>query len=119
MMKTLSITHPEITRESLLEIAEKTPGAWIGIRIAGYLLMLSGWKSTQVAELFDLSRLGVVKWIRNANQRGLASIEDRPRSGRPARIDARVLKELDKILSNSPKQVGISRAKWDGVMVSE
>ena len=119
MMKALSITHPEVTRESLLEIAEKTPGAWIGIRIAGYLLMLSGWKSTQVAELFDLSRLGLVKWIRKANHRGLASIEDRPRSGRPARIDARVLKELDKILSKSPKQVGISRAKWDGVMVSE
>jgi transposase len=118
-MKALRITHPDMTRESLLKMAEEIPGAWVGIRIAGYLLMLSGWKSTQVAELFDLSRLGVVKWIRNANQRGLASIEDRPRSGRPARIDAKVLKELDQVLSKSPKKVGISRAKWDGVMVVE
>jgi transposase len=119
MMKALSITHPEITRESLLEMAEKIPGAWIGIRIAGYLLMLSEWKSTQVAELFGLSRLGVVKWTRNANQRGLASIEDRPRPGRPPRIDAKVLKGIDEVLSKSPKHVGISRAKWDGVMLSE
>ena len=119
-MKALSITHSEITKACLLRMAEKIPGAWIiGIRIAGNLLLLSRWKSTQVADLFGLSRLGVVKWIRKTNQMGLASVEDRPRSGRPSRIREEVLKYLDQVLSKPPKEVGISRDKWDGVRVVE
>lgn len=118
-MKALSINHPAITREALLEMAETISGAWIGIRVAGYLLMLSGWNSTRVAELFDLSRNAVVKWIRKANQMGLEAIDDRPRPGRPPRIDEKIVKELDEVLSRSPKEVGISRSRWDGVMVVE
>jgi len=51
-MKALTITNPDLTKERLLQKAGKIPGAWIGIRIAVYLLLLSGWKSSQVAELF-------------------------------------------------------------------
>ena len=41
-MKPLTITNPQLTREELLKKAEEIPGAWIGIRIAGLLLILSG-----------------------------------------------------------------------------
>ena len=51
-MKALTLRHPSLTRVILLQKANDTPGAWIGIRIAGLLLILSGWKSTQVAEWF-------------------------------------------------------------------
>jgi hypothetical protein len=78
-MKALTIKHSEITRESLLMLAEDIRGAWIGIRIAACLLLLSGWKSTHVAELFGLTRWSVVKWIRKANMKGLEGIEDRVR----------------------------------------
>jgi len=44
-MKALTISHIDITKELLLRKAEKTPGAWVGIRIAALLLVLSGWKS--------------------------------------------------------------------------
>ena len=46
-MKALTITNEAVTREALLEMAEKIPGAWIGIRIAALLLLLEGWKSSQ------------------------------------------------------------------------
>jgi transposase len=118
-MKALEITHREVSRETLLDLADQIPGAWLGIRIAGYLLILAGWKSTQVAELFGLSRNGVVKWIRKANQVGLAAVEDSPRPGRPTPLNDRILGELDQILSKSPREVGISRTRWDGVVVVE
>ena len=47
-MKALTLRNPSLTKEILLQKADETPGAWIGIRIAGLLLILSGWKSTQV-----------------------------------------------------------------------
>jgi len=118
-MKALEITHREVSRETLLDLADQIPGAWLGIRIAGYLLILAGWKSTQVAELFGLSRNGVVKWIRKANQVGLAAVEDSPRPGRPTPLNDQILGELDQVLSKSPREVGISRTRWDGVVVVE
>lgn len=118
-MKALEITHREVSRETLIDLADQIPGAWLGIRIAGYLLILAGWKSTQVAELFGLSRNGVVKWIRKANQLGLAAVEDSPRPGRPTPLNDQILGELDQILSKSPREVGISRTRWDGVVVVE
>lgn len=60
-MKALTLTHTNVTREMLLRKADETPGAWIGIRIAALLLILSGWRSSQVAEVFGLTRWAVVK----------------------------------------------------------
>jgi hypothetical protein len=44
-----------VTREALLEMTEKIPGAWIGIRIAAILPLLEGWKSSQIARPFGLT----------------------------------------------------------------
>jgi transposase len=118
-MKALTISHAHITKELLLEKAERTPGAWIGIRIAALLLVLSGWKSSQVADLFGLTRWAVVKWIQKANCEGIESIYDRPRSGRPSQFDAEIMRHLDEALSQSPQQYGIPSVRWDGVVVAE
>lgn len=92
-MKALALTYPGLTRESLLRKAEDVPGAWVGIRIAGFLLMQSGWRSSQVADLFGLTRWSVVKWVRKANKEGIEAVHDLPRSGRPSQFDAELLKE--------------------------
>jgi transposase len=118
-MKALSLDHPQMSRETLLRIADEIPGAWVGIRIAGYLLLLAGWKSTQVAELLGLTRWTVVKWIRKGNQEGVEALQDRFRSGRPSRFDDPLKKELDAVLSKSPKDFGIPRVRWDGVVLTE
>ena len=115
-MKALTLRHPSLTREILLQKADDTPGAWIGIRIAGLLLILSGWKSTQVAELFGLTRWAVVKWVRKANSDGVETVTDRARSGRPPRLDEDVLNKLDEALSKSPKDFVIPRALADYVV---
>lgn len=70
-MKALSLENPLVTHQSLLKLAVKTPGAWLGIRIASMLLVLRGWRSSEVAELFNVSRWSVVKWIQRTNRQGL------------------------------------------------
>jgi transposase len=113
-MKALTLNHPGLTKEALLRIADRTPGAWLGIRIAVLLLILAGWKSSYAAELFGLTRWTVVKWIQRANKEGAESVLDRQRMGRPPRLDREVMKKLEEVLANSPHEVGIPRNRWDG-----
>jgi transposase len=117
-MRALTVTHHEFSKKKLLEIAEETQGAWVGIRIAGYLLMLSGWKPPQVAELFGVSRPAAVKWCNKANKEGLAAVFDQKRSGRPSQFDGKILKAMNAALSKSPYDFGITRTRWDGVLVT-
>jgi transposase len=118
-MKPLKITNPEVTEEKLLKQATLIPGAWAGIRIAALLLILRGWRSTAVASLFGLSRPTAVAWIRDANVRGVMGVEDRPRSGRPARVTPEAAQELEKALEKDPREFGLHRSRWDGVTVVE
>src|SRR5438309_2979252 len=118
-MKPLKISHSAVTSKALLRMADSIPGAWIGIRIAGLLLLLSGWKSTAVRRLFGLSRQAVVDWVGKANRQGLNSIYDVARSGRPTRLDRVAQGKLEKALAKSPEQFGLPRSRWDGVVVVE
>jgi transposase len=113
-MKALTLNHPGLTRDALLRIADRTPGAWLGIRIAVLLLISAGWKSSHAAELFGLTRWTVVKWIQRANREGATAVLDRQRMGRPPRISSEVMKKLEGVLANSPRKVGIPRDRWDG-----
>jgi len=118
-MKALTVSNKTVTREALLEMAETIPGAWMGIRIAALLLVLEGWKSSQVARLFDLTRWSVVKWIQRVNEQGVSGLEEKERSGRPCRLDPNVQRELEKALGRAPRELGLKRNRWDGIVVVE
>jgi transposase len=118
-MKALTVTNKSVTREALLEMAEMIPGAWMGIRIAALLLILEGWKSSQIAGLFDLTRWSVVKWIQRVNEQGVSGLEEKERSGRPCRLDPNVQQELEKALEREPREFGLKRNRWDGIVVVE
>jgi transposase len=100
-------------------MAEMVPGAWIGIRIASLLLIQSRWHSTRVVALFGFSQWGVVKWIRHANTEGTAMVEDQDRPGRSSRLRNVCKRDLEKALQMPPKEFGIQRVRWDGVVVVE
>ncbi len=118
-MRPLSITNKSVTRESLLQMAEKIPGAWMGIRVAALLLLLEGWKSSQVAQLFGLTRWSVVRWIQGVNERGMLAVQAKKQPGRPCRLDEQIQRALEKDLEKSPRALGIKRNRWDGVVVVE
>jgi transposase len=118
-MRALTVTNPTVTREVLLRMAEKVPGAWVGLRIAAMLLVLEGWRSTDIARLFGVARWSVVKWTRRVNDEGVSALEDRKRSGRPCRLSPEIQRDLGKALENDPKQFDLQRNRWDGIVVVE
>lgn len=118
-MKAIALSHPDFSKEALLKLAEEIPGAWIGLRIAGYLLMLSGWSAPKVAMLFGLHRWSVLKWSQKAQKEGISALYDKQRKGRPSQFDPKKMKRLDQALLRPPKDFGFSRARWDGPVVVE
>ena len=118
-MKALTITNESVTREALLKMAEKIPGAWIGIRIAALLLLLKGWKSTQIAELFGLTRWSVVRCAQRVNEKGVGAVEEKKQPGRPCRLDEQIQRALERDLENNHRAFGLKRNRWDGVVVVE
>ena len=116
-MKTLALDHPDLTRPKLLALAETVPGAWLGLKIAAFLLLLAGWKPQQVVELFGLSRMGLWKWVKGANRNGLKAWQPAPRPGRKPRLSAEQQKQLTLALEQAPSKLGWARARWDGPLV--
>jgi len=118
-MKALTITNASVTKRALLELAQKDPKIWLGIRIAAGLLILDGWKSTDVAEFFEISRWSAVQWIQRLNEEGVSGLEEKNRPGRPVRLNEQVQKQLEQALMKDPREVGLSRNRWDGLAVVE
>lgn len=119
MRKPLTITRADVTAAALLRQASAIPGAWAGIRIAALLLILSGWRAPAIARLFQVSRVTACAWIRDANARGVDGVQDRSRPGRPPRVTPAVARRLAAALDRSPAEVGVRRARWDGLAVVE
>ncbi len=113
-MKALTIRHADQTREELLALAEKAPGAWLGIKIAVLILLLEGYRPTFLAQLFGLSRMSVTRWVHRLNRKGAAGMLETARPGRPTQLTLRVRRQLLNDLEQSPEQFGLPRAAWDG-----
>ena len=118
-MKALVLTHPDLTRTNLLSLANTIPGAWLGLKLAAFLLLLSGWKATQVTALLGVSRMGLWQWMTTANRAGLAAWQPARHPGRRPRLSAAQQQQLQLALLQSPALAGLQRPRWDGPLVAE
>jgi len=68
---TLALTHAEATKEKLLALADKIPGAWVGLKIAALLLVLEGQRPIWITEVLGLTRMSLNRWLHGVNKDGL------------------------------------------------
>lgn len=110
----LTLTHPEASREHLLAFARKIPGAYMGIKIAALVLIGEGQRPGWISEVLGLSRQSLNLWMHKVNEQGLASLKPLPRPGRPARLTPQIRQELEEQLEKPPFEFGLNRVRWDG-----
>lgn len=113
-MRALHIAQTDVTRDSLLALAEEVPGAWLGLRIAMMILFLDGYRPTFLAELFGVSRMTLTRWVHRLKRQGPRGLLDHPRPGRPTQLTARLRRQLSAHLKQSPERYGLPRVAWDG-----
>ena len=111
---TLSLTHPEATRERLIAYAKKMPGAWVGLKIAALLLILEGQRPGWIIDVLGLTRQSLNQWMHGVNEQGLEALQLKLGRGRRSRLKENIRKRLEKDLEKSPLEFGLHRAHWDG-----
>lgn len=114
---TLTLTHADATKEKLLTMANKIPGAWIGIKIAALLLVIEGQRPSWIVDVLGLTRMSLNRWIHGVNEKGLECLKPKPRPGRPTNLENKVQQELSRHLSKTPRDFGLNRVQWDGPTV--
>ena len=118
-MRAILLSHPEASREKLVLLAKRIPGAWIGLKIAGLLLLYGGQRPAWIAEVLGIPRASLNRWRQAVNTHGLQALRPELKPGRPSRLTSGIRKALEDHLKQRPEEFGLRRAQWDGPTVAE
>ena len=87
-------------------------------RLHGLLLVAHGLSCREVAQLLGDSPRTVQYWVTRFEKDGLAGMVEGERSGRPRTLGEKELAEINRVLRQSPKTVGLGENLWDGKSLS-
>ena len=99
-------------RQRLQQIRDQPPTPRMGKRAVCLLLSVEGVSNQLIAQATGLAPDTLAKIRRRWNQRGLASLKDAPRSGRPPKINAIWRQELKNALRRGPLAYGYIFTTW-------
>lgn len=87
-------------------------------RLHAVLLVAQGMRCPEVARLLGDATRTIEYWVGRFEDKGLAGLTEGERSGRPGRLSAEQLEEINQVLRNTPREVGLSGTLWDGKTLS-
>jgi transposase len=88
-----------------------------GVRLHAVYQIALGKDAKDLQEVYSTSHKSICNWVHRYNAEGLEGLKDRPRSGRPPRLDKGQLSELDTIIQKNPLEYGYNTATWTGALV--
>ena len=83
-------------------------------RLHGVLLVAQGMTCPEVAKLLGDAPRTVEYWVHEFAEMGLAGLLESERSGRPRRLSAQQLQEINAVLRHMPREAGLGSNLWDG-----
>jgi transposase len=83
-------------------------------RLHGVLLVAQGMTCPEVAMLLGDAPRSVEYWVRGFEEGGLAGLREGERSGRPGRLNEKHLRDINIVLRQMPRDVGLGGNLWDG-----
>lgn len=117
-MRRLEITDADIMQVAIQQEIVRSDESRYDHRLHGVLLICSGLSTYEVAELFGHSARTVQYWVQRFEQHGFAGLQDTERPGRPTRLDAQMLEQVDQDLRRDPRDLGYTQNLWDGKLLS-
>jgi transposase len=117
-MRTLEIADADVMRLAIQQEIARSDESRYDHRLHGLLLVASGQRCQQVAELFGEDRRTVQRWVTRFETHGLTGLRDGVRSGRPATLGAKQWAALGRDLRRDPQVFGHAGHLWDGKLLA-
>lgn len=119
-MKKLTVTHPDVTVESLRKELSSSPEKRKALRILGLLKLFEGKKNIETAEFLECHRTSIATWVDRVNAEGLIGLEEKPGRGlKPRLVHSEKAKLKYDILNTKPKDHGLNGNLWTGPIIQE
>ncbi len=87
-------------------------------RLHAVLLVAQGMTCPEVARLLGDAPRTIEYWVHRFERKGLAGLIDGERPGRPTRLGAAQLEEVNSVLRQTPREAGLTGTLWDGKTLS-
>ena len=117
-MRALSISDAQEMILAIQDEIRRTEQARYDHRLHGVLLVAQGMSCPEVAARLGDSPRAVEYWVNRFEKSGFGGLADGERSGRPSRLNARQLEQINIWLRQSPQQCGLDANLWDGKTLS-
>ena len=110
-MAAVKIKRYELDASQLRAAAGRTADAKQARRILALAMVLDGHPRSLAAKSAGMDRQTLRDWVQRYNAEGLAGLADHPRPGRPPRLNAEQMQELNEWVEAGadPKQDGVVR----------
>jgi transposase len=91
------------TPEQLRDLAQAIPQTRIWRRLQAVILAQQGWTAPLIAQSLGCSLRSVKNWVAQYNRGGVEALRERPRAGRPRRLDPEQYPRLKERLEAPPR----------------
>ena len=117
-MKPLTISDREAMVFALQDEIRRSPDSRYDHRLHGLLLVAQGMSCRKVADVLGDSPRTVEYWVHRFEDDGFGALNDKERTGRPARLSAKEREQVEVALRRSPADYGLPAQLWDGPLLS-
>src|SRR5215471_16948874 len=117
-MRPLTIFEPASAIIGLQQEIQRSEESRYDHRLHGVLLVAQGMTCPEVARLLGDAARSVEYWVHRYQLQGLAGLTEGERSGRPPRLSAKQMEEVNRVLRNKPSDAGMRMNLWDGKTLS-
>jgi len=88
-----------------------------GVRLYAVYQIKLGRNAEELEELYNVSHKSICNWVHSYNSDGVNGLKDKPRSGRPPRLNDEQQKKLKEVIMDKPEKSGYFSGVWSGPLV--
>ena len=109
-------TSPDELLAQGQEIMSSSDEARYLFRVFAVNMVLAGTPASQVGASAGFTKAAVTGWVKTVDEQGFEALRPQKRAGRPSKLTAEQLKEIDSALQDDPNDYGFKI--WDGPALS-
>jgi len=113
-MKALTVAEASVIVLGLQDEIRRSAESRYDQRLHGVLMVAQGMNCCRVAELLGDAPRTVEYWVHRFEAKGLAGLQEGARCGRPGRLTAQQVAEIQGVLRKRPADFGLSGNLWEG-----